>query len=149
MLRVLITLQPQTVQLILKSSREYTIFMTRSRNFGLNNSCHPCLNANRTVHKLEFGDIFYPGYKGRDSCIYTGRIFDSTTIPPRSHPIYNPGLSGTFTHKWASTVSLAAVYTFVFLEVSSTKHSPCKPTFVTFLTKPLGKQGHRCLLQCS
>lgn len=90
-------------------------------------------------HELKFGDTFYPRYKGWDFGINTRRIFDSTAIPPGGHPVHNPGLSWPFTHEWSSTVSLAAVRTFVFKEVSSTEHPSCKLTLVTFLTKPLGK----------
>lgn len=98
----------------------------------------PSVSLLKPSIKLQSGDAFYPRYKCRDSGVNTWSILDSTAIPPGSHPIYNPGLIRPFTHEWSSAVSLAAVHTIVFLEVSSTKHSSSKQTLVTLLTKPLG-----------
>lgn len=98
----------------------------------------PSVSLLKPSIKLQSSDAFYPRYKCRDSGVNTWSILDSTAIPPGSHPIYDPGLIRPFTHEWSSAVSLAAVHTIVFLEVSSTKHSSSKQTLVTLLTKPLG-----------
>lgn len=90
-------------------------------------------------HELQFGDTFYPRYKGWHFGINTRWILDSAAIAPGGHPIHNPAGSRPLTHEGSSAVSLAAVHTSVFTEISSTEHPSCKPTLIAFFTKPLGK----------
>lgn len=103
----------------------------------------------KVSHELQLGDTFYPRDKGWHFGVNTRRILGSTAVPPGGDPIHHPALPWAFTHEGPATVSLAAVHALVFLEVSSTEHSPCEATLIPLFTKPLGKQRDGCLLQGS